>query len=77
MIEYAQERYEWVPGPRELRRVETDDTLLDLRPLAADVSRERLAQGWHLVASTPLQENAKLYLVDVWARPSAPVLEDL
>lgn len=75
MIEYAQERYEWVPGPREFRRVEDTDTLLDLRPLAADVSRQRHAEGWHLIVSTPLQENAQLYLVDLWARISPPVSE--
>lgn len=73
MIEYAQERYEWVPGPREFRRVEEVETLIDLRPLVADVSRQRLADGWHLIASTPLTENAALYLVDLWARISAPL----
>ena len=72
MIEYEQERYVWVPGPREFRRVESDATLVDLRPLVADVSRQRLNDGWHLVASTPLEENAELYLLDLWARIIGP-----
>lgn len=72
MIEFVEERFEWIPGPQEFHRVEHDlDTLVHMRPLRPDVTRERVQTGWQLITSMPIEENAQLFVVDLWSRTTS------
>lgn len=68
MIEFAEDRYEWIPGRREFRLLEDELVLVDVKPLRPDVQAQRLRDGWSLLTTFSTVENAQERLMDLWSR---------